>query len=129
MRILIVVSGNSGKVSPFVQDQVTSLETMGLSFDYFLIKGKGILGYLKNYPRLIYTIKKKKYDLLHAHYGLSGLLASAQFKLPVLITFHGSDINLKKNYFFSRLAANISTENIFVHPNLLEKIKYNQKKN
>ena len=128
MRILIVVSGNSGKVSPFVQDQVTSLETMGLSFDYFLIKGKGLLGYLKNYPRLIHTIKKKKYDLLHAHYGLSGLLASAQFKLPVLITFHGSDINLKKNYFFSRLAANISTENIFVHSNLSKRLKYNQKR-
>ena len=127
MKILIIASGNSGKISPFVQDQVNSLKELGLTFDYFLIKGKGILGYLKNFPLLNYTIKNNDYDLLHAHYGLSGLLATIQFELPVLITFHGSDINLNTNYLFSRLAANLSSDNIFVHPSLPKKLKFYSK--
>ena len=128
MKILIVASGNSGRISPFVQEQVNSLKNLGISFDYFLIKGKGIIGYLKNFHVLYQTISNNSYDLLHAHYGLSGLLAITQFKIPVLITFHGSDINLKKNYIFSRLAANLSNDNIFVHPKLPEKLKIHSKK-
>ena len=123
MKILIVASGNSGRISPFVQEQVNSLKNLGISFDYFLIKGKGIIGYLKNFHVLYQTISNNSYDLLHAHYGLSGLLAITQFKIPVLITFHGSDINLKKNYIFSRLAANLSNDNIFVHSKLPKKLK------
>ena len=128
MKILIVASGNSGRISPFVQEQVNSLKNLGISFDYFLIKGKGIIGYLKNFHVLYQTISNNSYDLLHAHYGLSGLLAITQFKIPVLITFHGSDINLKKNYIFSRLAANLSKDNIFVHPKLPKKLKIYSRK-
>ena len=123
MKVLIVVSGNSGGISPFVKEQVDSLTELGISFDYFFIKGKGTIGYLKNFSYLNYTIKNNNYDLVHAHYGLSGLLATIQVRVPVLITFHGSDINLRKNYIFSRLAANLSANNIFVHPNLPKKLK------
>lgn len=123
MKVLIVVSGNSGGISPFVKEQVDSLIELGISFDYFFIKGKGTIGYLKNFSYLNYTINNINYDLVHAHYGLSGLLATIQVRVPVLITFHGSDINLRKNYIFSRLAANLSTNNIFVHPNLPKKLK------
>ena len=74
MKVLIVVSGNSGGISPFVKEQVNSLIELGISFDYFFIKGKGTIGYLKNFSYLNYTIKNNNYDLVHAHYGLSGLL-------------------------------------------------------
>ena len=75
MKVLICASGNAGQLSPFVQEQADSLKMLGIQIDYFLIRGNGVLGYLKNYPLLIKTIKEKKYDLIHAHYGLSGLLA------------------------------------------------------
>ena len=114
MRILIIASGNSSQISPFVKEQAEALWNKGLSVDFFLIKGKGLFGYLKNYFLLIKKIKNKKYDLIHAHYGLSGLLATLQFSVPVVITFHGSDVNMKKNYIFSRIASRLSTTNIFV---------------
>ena len=123
MRILIIASGNNPQISPFVKEQAESLVDKGISIDFFLIKGKGIFGYLKNYFFLLKEIKHKKYDLIHAHYGLSGLLAVMQISIPVAITFHGSDVNMKKNYIFSRLASNLSANNIFVHENLPSKLK------
>ena len=123
MRILIVASGNSDQISPFVKEQAQSLVKKGVIVDFFLIKGKGLFGYLRNYFYLSDKLKNKKYDILHAHYGLSGLLATMQLSVPVIITFHGSDINMKKNYIFSRIASKLSTVNIFVHPKLSEKLK------
>ena len=123
MRILIIASGNSSQLSPFVKEQAESLIEKGLDIDFFLIKGKGLFGYARNYYLLIKKIKHKKYDLIHAHYGLSGLLATMQLSIPVIITFHGSDVNMKKNYIFSRIASRLSTANIFVHQSLSKKLK------
>ena len=123
MRILIIASGNSPQLSPFVKEQAESLMEQGLSVDFFLIKGKGLFGYLRNYFLLIKKIKREEYDLIHAHYGLSGLLATMQFYVPVIITFHGSDVNMDKNYIFSRIASRLSTTNIFVHQSLQKKLK------
>ena len=117
MRILIVASGNSYKISPFVKEQVNSLEKHGLAIDYFLIKGKGIVGYLKNYFLLRNKLtKNKSYDIIHAHYGLSGLLASMQKLVPVVITFHGSDVNLWHNYLYSWLASRLSARKVCEGP-------------
>jgi glycosyltransferase involved in cell wall biosynthesis len=59
-----------------------------------------------------------KPDLIHAHYGLSGLFANLQRKIPVITTFHGSDINLPKNRIFSKIALYLSRHSIFVSNNL-----------
>jgi len=128
MKVLIVASGNRSKISSFILEQVNSLKALDVMVDYFLIKGKGFFGYVKNYFLLLRKIKTNNYELIHAHYGLSGLLASLQLKLPVIITFHGSDVNLDKNYLFSRLAASLSTNNIFVHPSIYQKLKSHNKK-
>jgi len=52
------------------------------------------------------------------------LLANFQRKIPVIITYHGSDINEKSNVKFSKLASWFSKENIFVHKDLPAKINY-----
>lgn len=93
MKVLIVANYNPGRFSPFVVEQVESLEKLGIEFDFFGIIGKGPLGYLKNLPALKRKIKEWKPDLIHAHYGLSGLLATLQNKVPVIVTYHGSDIH------------------------------------
>ena len=123
MQILIIASGNGPQLSPFVKEQAESLIKQGLSVDFFLIRGKGVFGYLRNYFLLLKKIKHEEYDLIHAHYGLSGLLATMQLYVPVVITFHGSDVNMKKNYIFSRIASKLSTTNIFVHQSLPQKLK------
>tara|TARA_S200000501_G_scaffold220880_1_gene207229 strand:+ start:694 stop:1608 length:915 start_codon:yes stop_codon:yes gene_type:complete len=123
MRVLIVASGNSADISPFVKEQGNSLKDIGLDIDYFLIKGKGVSGYVKNYFTLIKLLKENTYDIIHAHYGLSGLLATFQSYAPLVITFHGSDVNLNRiNFCLSFLASRLSDENIFVHESLSKKL-------
>lgn len=128
MNVLIVASGNSNDISPFVKEQVDSLINLDVKIQYFLIKGNGSIGYLQNIVKLRNVIKKNTFDLIHAHYGLSGLLATFQRLVPVIITFHGSDINLNKNYILSFLASRLSAKNVFVHPDQPEKLKIKVKK-
>ena len=59
-------------------------------------------------------IKEYKPDLIHAYYGLSGLLTNLQRKVPVITTYHGSDINNKRAFRFSKWAIKLSAYNIFV---------------
>ena len=67
MRILICASGNAPQISPFVKEQGDSLKKLGIHIDYFLIKGKGIIGYLKNYSLQkinLYLSRMYVYDLV-----------------------------------------------------------------
>ncbi|MCF7822833.1 MAG: glycosyltransferase [Candidatus Marinimicrobia bacterium] len=122
MKILIVCSGNSGKISSFVEEQEKSLSAIGYNTEYYVILGKGILGYIKNFKPLISKIKQFRPDIIHAHYGFAGLLACLQRKIPVVITYHGSDINIKNNRLVSTISSRLARVNIFVHKNLAKKI-------
>ncbi len=133
MKILIVCSGNSGGVSPFIQEQADSLKDLGVDIDYFLIQGKGIFGYLKNYFKYRAKINQFKPDIVHAHYGLSGMFAVLQRKVPVITTYHGNDINpinklghskVKRINLFSYFALQLSAHNIFVSEELYLNSKF-----
>ena len=91
MKILIVASTNSGKFSPFVMEQSEALKKDGCILDYFGIKGKGFRGYLSNRNAFLQKIRQFKPDIVHAHFGLSGLLAVLQNEVPVVITFHNGE--------------------------------------
>jgi glycosyltransferase involved in cell wall biosynthesis len=114
MKILIVANFNGGKFAPFVEEQAQAIGNQGIDIVYFGVEGKGISGYLKNRKQLINSIKAEKPDIIHAHYGLSGLLANLQRKIPVITTYHGSDINNKKALIFSKISILLSKFNIFV---------------
>ena len=126
MRILILCSANVFGFNfeihqAFIYDQVEAIKKVDktISFDYFFIKGKGIQGYLSNYRRLIEKIKENKYDLVHAHVALSGLLANLQRRVPVVTTFHGSDINVKKSRYISYIVEKLSSKSIYVSNKLV----------
>lgn len=114
IKVLVVCSGNSGKTAPFVLEQVESLRRKGISVEIFSVIGKGVSGYLGNLKPLIKMIESFRPDIIHAHYGMSALLSNLQRKVPVVSTYHGSDINNKRNFLFSRLAMFFSKYNIFV---------------
>jgi teichuronic acid biosynthesis glycosyltransferase TuaC len=114
MKVLVVCSHNSGRVSPFIEEQVNSLRKRGIEVDYFTIEGKGITGYLKNMSGFQKSIVDFKPDLIHAHYGLSGLFANMQRTIPVVTTFHGSDVNEKPLRILSFCAMLLSGYSIFV---------------
>jgi teichuronic acid biosynthesis glycosyltransferase TuaC len=90
------------------------LQRMGVEIVYFTIEGKGMMGYLKNRKLLIKQIQTFNPDIIHAHYGLSGLLANLQRRVPVVTTYHGSDINDAKVYRFSKICIRLSALNVFV---------------
>ena len=56
MKVLIVASGNSVAISPFVKEQGDSLKEIGLDIDYFLIKGKN--QHIINMMKMINNKKK-----------------------------------------------------------------------
>lgn len=129
MRILIVCSGTTNKISPFVFEQAESLRKIGVEIDYFLIDKLGFVGYLSKRRSLLGKIKNYNPDLVHAHYGLSGLLANLQRLVPVITTYHGSDINDTFPFLFSKIALILSSRNIFVSKKLAFKAKAKEKFN
>lgn len=114
MKLLIVASYNKNRFAPFIVEQAEAIAKTGVEVDYFGVTGKGIKGYLGNLGRLKQKIKEFKPDIIHAHYGLSGLLANLQRKIPVVTTYHGSDINDPKVLRLSKIAIRLSAWNIFV---------------
>ena len=120
MRILVVASFNKGRFAPFIVEQVGALEKQGCTTGFFGLQGKGLRGYLRNLPLLKQKIKEFCPDVIHAHYGLSGLFANLQRRIPVVTTYHGSDINDKKVLPFSRIAMFLSAWNVFVSRKTLE---------
>ena len=93
MKVLFVSSGNSSKgISSIVKAQGASLESLGIQVDYYTIIGHGILGYLKNVPRIRQILRQGKYDLVHAHYSFCGITSSVAAKRAMVVSLMGSDV-------------------------------------
>ncbi len=133
MKVLIVCSGNVENFNfilhhAFVYEQIESVKNYhNIEYDTFFIRGKGILGYLKNLKNMKKKIDKYAPDFVHAHFGLSGLLACLQRKVPAIVTYHGSDANRSGLKQLSRIAAKLSSFNIFVSEKIQRKINGKEK--
>ena len=96
MKVLFVCSGNKNDgPSDVVKNQYESLVNIGIQVDIYTILGKGVLGYLKNIGPLRNKLKKENYDLIHAHYSLSGIIASLAEAKPLIVSLMGSDAHIK----------------------------------
>ena len=95
MKVLFVVSGNNAyyDVAPFIRSQGDSLEKEGVEVSYFLIKGKGLMNYVKNVGPLRKHLREHPVDVIHAHYSLCGWVAAlAGGSTPVVLSFMGDDV-------------------------------------
>lgn len=124
MKVLIVASYNKNCFVPFVQEQAEALQRVGCIVDFFGVIGKGVKGYLKSLPSLKEKIKEFQPDIVHAHFGLCGLLANLQRKVPVVTTYHGCDINNIKLRPLSLPSLLLSKYNIFVSKNQKNKVSW-----
>ena len=133
MKILIVASDKNGRFAPFIEEQMAALEACNVEIIRYAVTGKGIMGYLRELPQFKHMIRQEKPDVIHAHFGLCGLLAtlaSMGLHVPVVITYHGCDINAKKNHPFSQMAMRLSAWNIFVsHRQMLNAFASEQRAN
>ena len=94
MKILFICSGNSKyyNISPFVKKQGESLKKNCIEVQYYVINKGGIIGYIINGLKLKKYLKTNKFDLIHAHYSLSGWTAViGAGKIPVVLSLMGSD--------------------------------------
>lgn len=114
MKVLVVARCKHGRYAPFITEQVEAIRKQGVDCQYFGVDGKGILGYLRQLPRLKKAVREFSPDIIHAHYGLCGLLANYQRRIPVVTTYHGSDINDPKVLRLSKRSIGRSRFNIFV---------------
>lgn len=138
MRVLVVCSYRDyikDGIAPFIKEQVEALraldiEELSLNIEYYLLHGKGITGYLKEIPSLRKKIREYKPDVIHAHYGLSGLLANLTTRqVPVVTTYHGNDINDDKLLRYSKWTLHLSAWNIFVNKHMMERVEGRKYKN
>lgn len=53
------------------------------------------------------SFREKQYDIIHAYYGHSGLIARLQFKYPVITTFRGSDLLSLKDGIIGRFIVHL----------------------
>lgn len=107
----------------FVAEQVQSLEARGHRVHVLHLDGPGRWSrYLKGVGRVQRAIDACHPDVIHAHYGFSGLVATIQTRVPVVTTFHGSDVNIPWQRQLSQFAARRSAANIYVAAPQMEKM-------
>lgn len=95
MRVLVVTNFEPDAGAPqrgrWVRDQVAELRRLGLEVELFGFP-PGAGNYLPAAVRLRRRLRRERFDLVHAHYGLAawcGVLAGAR---PLVVTFHGTDV-------------------------------------
>jgi glycosyltransferase involved in cell wall biosynthesis len=96
IRVLVVTNMYPSPDRPaygnFVREQVESLRALGVVPRVLFIDGRTSRAeYVRATARVRHAVRGA-FDLLHAHYGLTGFFAVLQSRLPVVITFHGDDL-------------------------------------
>lgn len=142
MNVLFISSGNSKTgINPIVKNQGESLKSAGINVEYYTIKGKGLISYLNHIIPLKKYISKNQFDLYHAHYFLSGIVAVLASVFPLIISFMGSDLYISKIWLFiirllylkkniylvvksEILNENLNLKNVYVIPNGVDVKKF-----
>ena len=95
MRVLVVTNFVPDAAAPqrgrWVRDQVEEVRRLGVEVELFAFP-PGARHYLPAAVRLRRLLRRRSFDLVHVHYGLtawSALLAGAR---PLVVSFHGTDV-------------------------------------
>ena len=110
MRVLIVTNMYPTRERPefgvFVRDQLEALGRIpGIEPELYVFEGGGIQAYRKAVKPLKKHLSERHYDVVHAHYGLTGWVARKAGAKPLLVTLHGTDVYDKRSGRISRSVA------------------------
>ena len=76
-----------------IKAQIDSLSAEGIESDVLFINGReSIWNYLKAPFEFWRKLPSKRYDLVHAHFGLAGLVARLEWRLPLVVSLIGDDV-------------------------------------
>lgn len=97
MKVLIVTAiyptADNPAFGSYVRTQAESLKAAGIDVEMLVLKDRHRkLIYPKAILQLRQRLANSSVDLVHAHYGFVGMVARTQWKAPVVVTYHGSDI-------------------------------------
>jgi hypothetical protein len=112
----------------FVKEQVESMREQcpDLTIDVRVIEGdRPRSAYLREILLLPAVVKKGRYDLVHAHFGLT-LVSLLLVRAPVVVTFHGTDLLVNPTKHVSRLLAPRASKVIVVAQRLRELLGYGE---
>jgi teichuronic acid biosynthesis glycosyltransferase TuaC len=95
VRVLVVTNFMPDEAAPqrgrWVRDQVDEVRRRGIEVDLFAFPpGRG--EYVPATRRLRALLRRERFDLVHAHYGLAGWVARLAGAAPLIVTFHGTDV-------------------------------------
>jgi teichuronic acid biosynthesis glycosyltransferase TuaC len=110
-------SSGSPHAGTFVVNLVEGLKRGGVDCEVLSIeRWRSKLEYFRALPRLLRTVRTGRFDLIHAQYAHSVLLAHAQRRVPVVGHFHGElqDGHGRKDYALAQLAARLTRHLIVV---------------
>ena len=97
MRILAVTNMYPTEAEPwfgcFVKEQLDDVRELGVELDLIRFDGRSDKrAYLRAIGEVHSRLRQGGFDLVHAHYGLTGAAAAlARPRVPLVTTFHGSD--------------------------------------
>jgi glycosyltransferase involved in cell wall biosynthesis len=123
MKILIVCRWHGDHAAAFIMEQVDALRSLGHDVQYVTAKKGCIGGYVELYRNLRKAIRDIQPDIVHAHYGICGLIANLQCQVPVVTTYPGSDINDKRIRPISVMAMRLSKYNLFMSKRQIAKVQ------
>ena len=97
IRVLMITSdwpdhASWGGTATFISRQVDFLRAAGVDVDVFRFHGGGQpVRYASAWLDVQRRLRRERYDLVHAQFGQSGLLALPK-RLPLVVTFRGDDL-------------------------------------
>jgi len=95
MRVLVVMNFGPDEATPqrgrWVVDQVEALREFGVEVELFSFP-PGKDQYLPATRHIRALLRRERFDLVHAHYGLAGWCALLAGARPLVVTFHGTDV-------------------------------------
>jgi glycosyltransferase involved in cell wall biosynthesis len=95
VRALVVTNFEPDEAAPqrgqWVRDQVEEVRGRGVEVELFSFP-PGRDQYLPATRRLRALLRRERFDLVHAHYGLPGWCAKLAGARPLIVTFHGTDV-------------------------------------
>jgi glycosyltransferase involved in cell wall biosynthesis len=96
MRVLMLTNMYPQPDAPwlgvYVKREVEALRDLGAEVDVMVVEGwKNRREYIRAIPRLQRALAARRYDVVHAYYGLMAVIANRQKKVPFVVTFCGDD--------------------------------------
>lgn len=118
MRVLAVTNMFPTPTNPqfgiFVKEQIDVVRSQGVEVDVLFVNAReGVVPekeYLFGFPRLWQALLRQHYDVIHAHYVFSGVIARAQWSAPLVLTHHGIEVQSRSQGWLCRWSRDFADE-------------------